>query len=245
MGHSPSNKGYKCLDSNRRLFISKDVLFNEHKFPHLPVVSSLTPAFAPSPSFPLGVLSFAPLPYAKDSPVQHATPNSSPPSSSVSLPSTASTTIDPQSTSAFASSSSSPSPKNLHPMQTHSKSGVLKPQLHPKLLVTIAEPSSNRPCPCLIGDRLCSLSLMHSGPIKLGPLFLCPLENQLSANGKILMGQSISTRLSWLPRVFTKDLAAIILKRFPLQLNLYSSCCTHSCTCSQVFGFVCNKCDPS
>lgn len=34
LGYSPSHKGYKCLDSTGRLYISKDVLFNERRFPY-------------------------------------------------------------------------------------------------------------------------------------------------------------------------------------------------------------------
>ena len=40
LGYSPSHKGYKCLDPTCRIFISKDVIFNEHRFPYAELFSS-------------------------------------------------------------------------------------------------------------------------------------------------------------------------------------------------------------
>ena len=37
LGYSPSHKGYKCLAAGGRLFISKDVTFNERVFPYPPL----------------------------------------------------------------------------------------------------------------------------------------------------------------------------------------------------------------
>ena len=55
LGYSRSHKGYKCLDASGRLFISKDVLFNESVFPFnylkLPSQSNHVPSSIPSPSF--------------------------------------------------------------------------------------------------------------------------------------------------------------------------------------------------
>ena len=42
MGYSPSHKGYKCLAADGRLYISKDVIFNENSFPY--------PTLFPEPS---------------------------------------------------------------------------------------------------------------------------------------------------------------------------------------------------
>jgi len=42
LGYSPSHKGYKCLAADGRLYISKDVIFNENSFPY--------PTLFPEPS---------------------------------------------------------------------------------------------------------------------------------------------------------------------------------------------------
>lgn len=53
LGYSTSNKGYMCLSSSARLFISKDVRFNESRFPYHDLFPSLTPAPLPTlPSLP-------------------------------------------------------------------------------------------------------------------------------------------------------------------------------------------------
>lgn len=55
LGYFTSHKGYKCLSPSGKLFISKDVLFNETKFPYLelfPATSSLPSTPVPSSSPP-------------------------------------------------------------------------------------------------------------------------------------------------------------------------------------------------
>lgn len=123
LGYSSSYKGYKCLDSNGTLFISKDVIFHESKFPFLNpqpvppaptvtsrlsplgIIPSHVPNLHPSPTLPLSpthLHHISPI----SPPIQHATPTLSNPhispnlghvmsqSPSKSLPSTASTTIE-------------------------------------------------------------------------------------------------------------------------------------------------------
>lgn len=46
MGPSPSHKGYKCMNSAGRVFISRHVTFNETMFPFAMVSSSHSPAFS-------------------------------------------------------------------------------------------------------------------------------------------------------------------------------------------------------
>ena len=57
LGYSSSHKGYKCLSSSRRVYISKDALFNELRFPYSDLFSpsssstkSLDTYFSLSPS---------------------------------------------------------------------------------------------------------------------------------------------------------------------------------------------------
>ena len=42
LGHSPGHKGCKCLSSDGRIYISKDIVFNESKFPYPNLFSSST-----------------------------------------------------------------------------------------------------------------------------------------------------------------------------------------------------------
>ena len=159
LGYSLSHKGYKCLSSSDRIYISKDVSFNELRFPYTDLFPSssnstknldsyfslnpnLSPPFvAPIPqtsqaslvnssSIPLISLGFSPLP--AHSPITTV---------SVPCPSTSSAPIpiQPQNfetTNPTASASESVSipnsiPVNTHPMQTRSKSGIHNPRLHP------------------------------------------------------------------------------------------------------------------
>src|ERR1044072_2264186 len=40
LGYSSTHKGYRCMDSTGRVYISKDVLFNEFRFPYSEMFSS-------------------------------------------------------------------------------------------------------------------------------------------------------------------------------------------------------------
>ena len=53
MGYSPSHKGYKCLVTDGRIYISKDAIFNEDKFPYATLLhepSLITPNLPEPPS---------------------------------------------------------------------------------------------------------------------------------------------------------------------------------------------------
>jgi len=42
LGYSTSHKGYKCMSSSGRIYISKDVIFNESKFPYADLFETFT-----------------------------------------------------------------------------------------------------------------------------------------------------------------------------------------------------------
>lgn len=125
LGHSPQHKGHKCLSSDGRIFILKDVLFNEYKFPFstmFPPILSSSPQSSLFPSTIPVVESICPSPIPS-SPSSHSNATASVSSS----------------TTSFSSPVLVPQPAlNIHPMQTRSKSGIFKP----KALLSHAEPTS-------------------------------------------------------------------------------------------------------
>lgn len=153
LGYSANHKGYKCLDATGRLFVSKDVIFNENAFPYpnlFPTKLTKQPATACTLQ-PLGVVPFN-IAQPTTFPNPTATsPSPNPPNSpyTTSLPSTASSTINPDSPApSIPSAPQSPAaplpplPTNTHPMITRSKNGIVQPRIHPTLLLTTAEPNS-------------------------------------------------------------------------------------------------------
>jgi len=173
LGYSSSHKGYKCLSSSSIIYISKDVLFNELRFPYsdlfpsssnsiksLDSYFSLNPNLSPPsivPKPPSSQLSpshspFVPLAPPGFSPIPIHSPTTS---LLVSHPSTSSTSIHPQ-TSEFTTPGASSSefvsapnsiPVNTHPMQTRSKSGIHNPRLHPTLFLAHFEPKTVKQAP--------------------------------------------------------------------------------------------------
>ena len=137
LGYSLIHKGYKCLSPTDRIFISKDVIFDETYFPSIIVYSS--PPIIASTFSEFHVSSLIPTP-----------PFSGPcvaPSNAITcdtiLPNVVLQVREQVSKQAPSTSQQvlAPSPALVlptHPMQTQSKSGMSKP----KVYLTIVEPFS-------------------------------------------------------------------------------------------------------
>nr|KYP75335.1 Retrovirus-related Pol polyprotein from transposon TNT 1-94 [Cajanus cajan] len=149
LGYSTSHKGYKCLAPTGRIFISKDVIFCETRFPY----PSLFPASATNPPtssipVPLVITSLQP-PMPTDSPPL-ISPNTSPTTSNSTLSSSSATTSSVSASTLLPTSSTSLSTHdttpitNIHSMTTRAKAGIVKPCLQPTLLLTHTEPKSTK-----------------------------------------------------------------------------------------------------
>ncbi|RVW50500.1 Retrovirus-related Pol polyprotein from transposon TNT 1-94 [Vitis vinifera] len=166
LGYSLKHKGYKCMSSNGRVYISRDVIFNETSFPYsktiqasscLPsTVSPSTSHLSPSASPP--VLSPTMLP-APTSPISSARPISEMDnivSTHPHAPNSVDTTLTPAQVvsnpvatpvqhvvSSIADASVTRTiakdADNTHPMITRAKSGIVKPKI---FIAAVREPSS-------------------------------------------------------------------------------------------------------
>ena len=159
LGYFSCHNGYKCLDSHGKLFISKDVVFDEYTFSFANKYTSLQ-----MPSFhfrllPLGVL----LLIIVLSSSQNATHESP-----VVFPSLfhlmyhyqisymmifflLSCLVHFLSISDFTDLIVPSCSRSIHPMQTRSKSTIVKPHRYPTLLLL------NKPCPLIFGLRPCKM----------------------------------------------------------------------------------------
>lgn len=172
LDYSPTYKGYKCLSSEGRIYISKDVVVNESRFPYHALFPSSSSSHSlhqptlPSASIPIASTSRSYIPSPNNSQVSTPQPNTNPhlllilatylylslvlsPSPSIEHP-VQSLSPSPQ-----------PLPQNVHPMQTKSKSGIVQHRIHPTLLLTHLEPKSTKQALAILhGWLLCKLSMM-------------------------------------------------------------------------------------
>nr|KYP41981.1 Retrovirus-related Pol polyprotein from transposon TNT 1-94 [Cajanus cajan] len=157
LGYSSSHKGYKCLSPTGRIFISKDVVFNEYRFPYYdlfpnninPLLHSIdTSQHVTSASIPI-LKTLSPQIIVHNSNVPVVTTNPSHDSSTDSSLNSSCITNLSNNTNFFVpplnTESSLPiTSQNVHPMKTGSKSGISKPKLHYSIFLIEYEPKSVR-----------------------------------------------------------------------------------------------------
>jgi len=163
LGYSSCHKGYKCLNSHGKIFISKYDVFYENTFPFSTSVQSHVITTSSSCIVPLDII-----PFIVDSPSQHATheslvdilPNDlAPPDNYTSQLYVDTFPDDPTPADNSPSQLHSPqhapslvsvppahddssSSHSTHPMQTRSKSRIVKPRRFPTILFTVVEPQT-------------------------------------------------------------------------------------------------------
>ncbi|KAG8489179.1 hypothetical protein CXB51_017224 [Gossypium anomalum] len=150
LGYSPVHKGYKCLDDNGKMFISRHVKFNETCFPFSAHSDSGSALHGIHPQF-LHQQTHVPVLVPADRPTSLVT--STPHSASLSTPH--SSPADACSNSHLVSGNTQIVEEvaaplvNMHPMQTRAKSGIFKPhifsvKLHDTEPITITEAFSSK-----------------------------------------------------------------------------------------------------
>ena len=116
LGYSIKHKGFKCLDPQGCIYISRDVQFNEKSF-HFAKIKSITSSSSiPSPT-PTSHYAFIPI---------HSSILSVPSPSTSFITNTVADQSNYDQTSAKSVSNVS---RNVHSMRTRSKAGIFKPKV--------------------------------------------------------------------------------------------------------------------
>lgn len=166
------HKGYKCLSPSGKLIVSKDVIFNENRFP----IPDLFPSSNSKPKPLPHTITLSPLPI----PTAATTPETSQTTTAATIPETTQipdpilspnssqdTSVSPSTQAPTivttapagnqtAATSTNPS-TNTHHMQTRSKTGIHLPRLHPSVFLTTIEPKTTKQA---LKDPNCLLYLL-------------------------------------------------------------------------------------
>ncbi|RVW15317.1 Retrovirus-related Pol polyprotein from transposon RE2 [Vitis vinifera] len=125
LGYGIKHKGFKCLDPQGRIYISKDVQFNEKSFPFSKTKSITSLSFIPSPT-PTSHFALIPI---------HSSIMSVPSPSTSSITNIVADQSNSDQTNAKPVLDVS---RNVHSMRTRSKAGIFKP----KVFMASKEPAS-------------------------------------------------------------------------------------------------------
>ncbi|KAL6336283.1 hypothetical protein AAG906_014452 [Vitis piasezkii] len=145
MGYSLNHKGYKCLDSNGKLYISRDVIFDETTFPFAQTDQysySIHNSSSLSNSTPSASPPILTIPSQTHShPISHSCPvviSIDKPINEVDLPSIPNVHSISLVTDVVKDRSTKRS-RNTHVMTTRSKNGITKPKVY---IATVKEPET-------------------------------------------------------------------------------------------------------
>ena len=161
LGYSTSHKGYKCLSPDGRLYISKDVIFNEAKFPYSTLFeAATTPTDTILETVSVRYLSFSHSYNNNSVQISPLVTANSQPTLEEQHPAQLSHTQTPLEAGSIDSHSNTPctaadqpvatqpntriDPLNTHPMQTRAKTGIIQPKQHFTLLLTHLEPKTTK-----------------------------------------------------------------------------------------------------